>query len=346
MTTIFPPDPVIGDIYQSYEWDGEAWVLIGIDFTKDYAVYPLQTGNNGKFLTTNGAVTSWGTVDLTTKANINSPNLTGIPTAPTAAANTNTTQLATTSFVTAADNLKANLATPNFTTDIEVNAGTLSNTASTVLTPLALNSTTTNGDYLRFKLSRESEGSDWRSAAWKIQRTVDATNMGYIEFGNGDGVTSGGNVRDVRIGSNATDIAIFEPSQIDFKVLATAPTAAFGTNTTQIATTSFVQSAVDSVSLNTQTSSYTLVLSDAGTLVIMNLGSANNLTVPLNSSVPFAVGTQVPILQLGTGQTTIVATSGVTIRFTPGLKLRTQYSAGALIKIDTDTWLLSGDIVA
>ena len=256
MATIFPPDPVLNEVFGSYRWDGEAWVLIGINFSVDYASYeellshevditnvhgiantssletqtgaqtkattalnsansytdtkviaavPSQTGNSGKFLTTNGTATSWGTVDLTTKANINSPSLTGVP---------------------------------------------------------------------------------------------------------------------------------------------TAPTASFGTSTTQIATTEFVNNSVDTVALNTQTSSYTLVLSDAGTLVIMNVGSANNLTVPLNSSVPFAIGTQVPILQLGSGQTTIVATSGVTIRSTPGLKLRTQYSAGALIKIDTDTWLLSGDIVA
>jgi hypothetical protein len=41
--------------------------------------------------------------------------LTGTPTAPTAAANTNTTQLATTAFVTTADNLKANIASPALT---------------------------------------------------------------------------------------------------------------------------------------------------------------------------------------------------------------------------------------
>lgn len=49
------------------------------------------------------------------KANLASPPLTGIPTAPTATAGTNTTQLATTAFVTAADNLKANIASPTFT---------------------------------------------------------------------------------------------------------------------------------------------------------------------------------------------------------------------------------------
>lgn len=44
-----------------------------------------------------------------------SPTFTGTPAAPTAAAATNTTQLATTAFVTTADNLKANLASPAFT---------------------------------------------------------------------------------------------------------------------------------------------------------------------------------------------------------------------------------------
>lgn len=48
---------------------------------------------------------------FTLKAPLVSPALTGTPTAPTAAANTNTTQLATTEFVTTADNLKATKAT-------------------------------------------------------------------------------------------------------------------------------------------------------------------------------------------------------------------------------------------
>jgi len=49
------------------------------------------------------------------KADIASPTLTGTPAAPTAAADTDTTQIATTAFVTTADNLKANLASPALT---------------------------------------------------------------------------------------------------------------------------------------------------------------------------------------------------------------------------------------
>ena len=96
---------------------------------------------------------------------------------------------------------------------------------------------------------------------------------------------------------------------------------------------------------NRQTASYTLVLSDADKLVEMNVGSANNLTIPLNSSVAFATGTQILLAQYGAGQTTIVATSGVTIRSNGAkLKLNVQYSGATLIKIGENEWYLFGDI--
>jgi uncharacterized ubiquitin-like protein YukD len=98
---------------------------------------------------------------------------------------------------------------------------------------------------------------------------------------------------------------------------------------------------------NRQTASYTLVLSDADKLVEMNVASANNLTIPLNSSVAFPTGTQILLAQYGAGQTTIVATSGVTVRSNGGkLKLNVQYSGATLIKIGTDEWYLFGDIAS
>ena len=98
---------------------------------------------------------------------------------------------------------------------------------------------------------------------------------------------------------------------------------------------------------NRQTASYTLVLSDADKLVEMNVGSANNLTVPLNSSVAFSTGTQILLAQYGSGQTTIVATSGVTIRSNGAkLKLNAQYSGATLVKIAENEWYLFGDIAS
>jgi hypothetical protein len=116
--------------------------------------------------------------------------------------------------------------------------------------------------------------------------------------------------------------------------------------------TSAVQTQVDSktaklITTNRQTASYTLVLGDADKLVEMNVGSANNLTIPLNSSVAFPIGTQILLAQYGAGQTTIVPTSGVTVRSNGAkLKLNVQYSGATLIKIGTDEWYLFGDIVA
>ena len=54
-----------------------------------------------------------------------SPPLTGVPTAPTAAAGTNTTQIATTAFATTADDLKADIASPTFTGNADIDSITV-----------------------------------------------------------------------------------------------------------------------------------------------------------------------------------------------------------------------------
>lgn len=102
----------------------------------------------------------------------------------------------------------------------------------------------------------------------------------------------------------------------------------------------------NTVTPNSQADSYTLVLTDRGKMVECTKATANNLTVPLNSSVAFPIGTVIDILQTGAGQVTVVATGGVTINATPGLKLRAQWSAATLIKRATDTWVLIGDLSA
>ena len=158
--------------------------------------------------------------------------------------------------------------------------------------------------------------------------SVSTTELGYL-----DGVTS----------------AI--QTQIDTK-LATATAASTYLTTSTAASTYLASStaATTYVPLNlvtsAQTASYTLVLADASKLVEVSNASANNLTVPLNSSVAFPVGTQINILQTGAGQITVVATGGVTINATPGLKLRAQWSSATLIKRATDTWVLVGDLSA
>lgn len=112
--------------------------------------------------------------------------------------------------------------------------------------------------------------------------------------------------------------------------------------------TAFEAGLNETIPLNTQTgTSYTLVAGDAGDLVTLTNSSAITLTVPTNASVPFAVGSQITIIQSGSGNVTVVGDTGVVVSSADGdLKLRTQWSAATLIKTGTNTWVLIGDIKA
>ena len=127
----------------------------------------------------------------------------------------------------------------------------------------------------------------------------------------------------------------------------TAGTGISGGGTSGDVTVSFDYAIGNQAVANTQTDSYTLVLTDAGKIVVMNKATANTLTVPPNSSVAFGTNTRIDLLQYGAGQTTIAAGAGVTI-YSSGskLKLTGQYSGASLWKQGTDTWVLIGDIAA
>jgi len=105
---------------------------------------------------------------------------------------------------------------------------------------------------------------------------------------------------------------------------------------------------LDNLTLNAQTgTTYTLVLTDAQKLVTLSNASAITCTVPPNSSVAFETGDQVNLLQLGAGQVTIAAGSGVTIRSEGSkLKLKGQYATATLVKIASDEWVALGNLVA
>ena len=75
------------------------------------------------------------------------------------------------------------------------------------------------------------------------------------------------------------------------------------------------------------------------------MSSANTVTIPLNSSVAFPIGTQIIVSQYGSGQTSFVGASGVIIRSAGGkLKLSDRYSSAVLTKRGTDEWYIFGDI--
>lgn len=105
------------------------------------------------------------------------------------------------------------------------------------------------------------------------------------------------------------------------------------------------------LTINAQTgTTYTLVLADGdgNTLVRLANAGAITVTVPTNASVPFPVGTVIPLQQYGAGQITVEGDTGVTINGdTPGEVTLAdgQYTTtAALTKHATDTWTLTGAI--
>jgi hypothetical protein len=91
--------------------------------------------------------------------------------------------------------------------------------------------------------------------------------------------------------------------------------------------------------INDQAGNYTATIDDwlTDTITTMSSSSANNYIIPLNSSVNFPIGTQLLVAQEGLGQTTIVATSGVTINAV-GLSISSRYKSVALIQVALNEW--------
>lgn len=134
------------------------------------------------------------------------------------------------------------------------------------------------------------------------------------------------------------------------------------TSTTKAATSNSVRTVNDSLinlssSVNTlsiavnpsvKTANYTLTSNDAGKLIIMDISSSQNIiTIPTQASQSFANNARIDILQIGSVQTTISPSSGVTLNSKNGnTKLAGQYSAATLIKVSDDSWILIGDLGA
>jgi len=91
--------------------------------------------------------------------------------------------------------------------------------------------------------------------------------------------------------------------------------------------------------VNTYTGSITLAIGDANDFLVMNNPANAVVTIPPNSSVPFAIGTEVTIGQQNTGNVTVVPGSGVTLLPDPdGAAISSQYGVIAVRKVAVNVW--------
>jgi hypothetical protein len=91
-------------------------------------------------------------------------------------------------------------------------------------------------------------------------------------------------------------------------------------------------------------STYVLTTADSGKLLMCAGTASGTVQIPLNATQPFAIGQKVDFAQMGTGTVTVTVASGGTLDSTPSAILRTKYSAASVIKINTNEWLLMGDL--
>lgn len=103
--------------------------------------------------------------------------------------------------------------------------------------------------------------------------------------------------------------------------------------------------ATQTVTTNASTA-WTIALTDAEDWINVGSASPTTITVPINATVAFAIGTHIDFFLVGSSAVTFAPFSGtVTIRSDTGLlDLATQYTAASLIKIGTDEWALVGKL--
>ena len=92
-------------------------------------------------------------------------------------------------------------------------------------------------------------------------------------------------------------------------------------------------------SINDQTASYQLVAGDNGKVIVLNNGSALNLTVPSG----LGVGFNCSVIQKGAGQVTFVASSTTINNRQSHTKIAGQYGVATLVAYVADTFVLAGD---
>ena len=92
-------------------------------------------------------------------------------------------------------------------------------------------------------------------------------------------------------------------------------------------------------SINDQTASYQLVAGDNGKVIVLNNGSALNLTVPSG----LGAGFNCSVIQKGAGQVTFVASSTTINNRQSHTKIAGQYGVATLVAYVADTFVLAGD---
>lgn len=193
----------------------------------------------------------------------------------------------------------------------------------------------------------------------------DSTATGRAVLTAADAATArsaiGAGTSNLAIGTTSTTAAAgnraASTTAIGMVELATNTEATTGTDTTRAVTPAGVKAVVDALSIpdspddigaapatqaiDVKTAPYTLVATDAGKTIVMDLSAPGVLTVPANV---FAAGQYVEFIDVGTARVTFVADTGMTLNGTPSLISRDQFSMHAVRFRSATSAVVGGDL--
>jgi hypothetical protein len=162
----------------------------------------------------------------------------------------------------------------------------------------------------------------------------------------GDLLVTTGSVLD-RLAVGTNDFALLADSSatngVAWKQLPAAGLADNAVTKAKVADRAIGSAELDGLSVNAgTTSAYTFVAGDANRVVTFS--ATTTATIPAST---FSVGDQINILQTGSGQVTVAAGAGVTLRSEASrVKTRAQYALATVICIATNEWVVLGNVVA
>jgi hypothetical protein len=232
-----PLQPILGQLWYNSATDvisaygsGNAWIPLATqEYVQLQKVSPAFTGTP----TAPTAAAGTATTQLATTAFVtNSPQFAGTPQAPTAAAGTNTAQLATTAFVTSSPAFSGTPTAP--TPSPGTNTAQLATTAFVTAGP-------------------QFAGIPTAPTAANVTSNTQLATTEFVQNQKTSPVFTGTpTATTAAVGDSSTRIATTafvqgEKASPAFTGTPTAPTAGAGTSTTQIATTQFVQQATDNL---------------------------------------------------------------------------------------------------
>ncbi len=285
------------------------------------------------------------TAALSAKAATASPTLSGVPTAPTAAGGTNTTQIATTAFTHGevathaalttthgvSGTLVGNSDTQTLTNKtISGSSNTLSNIAQASVTnltsDLALKANLAGPSLTGVPTAPTAAGATSTTQIATTAFTVGEVST-HAALTNTHGATGG------IVGESKTQTL-------------TNKTMDGGSNTfTNIPWSAISGGPSGNVVFVNKTASFTPALVDVHKVhLAAHTSVAIVVTLPQDSDIAFAVGATIPVVRYDAAGVSFVAGAGATVNYTPGLALRAQNSLATAVKTSANTWLVSGDL--